>query len=181
MEKIRIREAILVEGRYDAHKLRQWIDGVVLEAGGFSLFSIPKKLKLIKDYAENQGLIILTDSDHAGLFIRNRLKGMLPSETVRHAYIPPTPGKEKRKPKPSAEGLLGVEGMPKEVVLAALRKAGATIEGETLQKQPSASLSGRIYMKQGFLEGLTAKQEKSGFCLLWRCPRGFPPMPCWMP
>ncbi|HHX73133.1 MAG TPA: DUF4093 domain-containing protein [Clostridiales bacterium] len=172
MEKIRIREAILVEGRYDAHKLRQWIDGVVLEAGGFSLFSIPKKLKLIKDYAENQGLIILTDSDHAGLFIRNRLKGMLPSETVRHAYIPPTPGKEKRKPKPSAEGLLGVEGMPKEVVLAALRKAGATIEGETLQKQPSRRFERADLYEAGLFGRFDSKTRRARLLSALALPQG---------
>ena len=126
----RIREAILVEGRYDVNTVRQVVDTVVLESGGFRIFNNKDQLKLLRRIAETRGLIVLTDSDGAGFVIRNYLKGALPQDQVKHAYIPDRYGKERRKRRPGKEGKLGVEGMPPAVLEAALRQAGATVLGE---------------------------------------------------
>ena len=127
---IRLREAILVEGRYDKNTLRQIVDAPVFVSHGFGIFKDPETLELLRRAAETRGLVILTDSDGAGFVIRNHLKGLLPPEKVLHAYIPDIPGKEKRKKAPSKAGLLGVEGMDPAVLMEALRRCGAHIEGE---------------------------------------------------
>ena len=124
---IRIREAVLVEGRYDVNTLRQIVDTVVLETGGFRIFSDDDQLRLIRRIAAVRGLIILTDSDGAGFVIRNDLTGVLPNEQIRQAYIPDIAGKEARKRKISKEGKLGVEGMRPEIIQKALLDAGATV------------------------------------------------------
>ena len=125
-QKPRLREVIVVEGRYDRNALRQVVDALIFETGGFGIFHHPEKVEALRMLAEQRGLIILTDSDGAGFVIRNRLKGLLPQDRIRQAYVPAVEGKEKRKPKPSRQGLLGVEGMRPEVLLEALRRAGAT-------------------------------------------------------
>ena len=122
----RIREAILVEGRYDVNTVRQVVDTVVLESGGFRIFNNKDQLKLLRRIAETRGLIVLTDSDGAGFVIRNYLKGALPKGCVKQAYVPDIAGKERRKRHGSKEGKLGVEGMRPQVILDALRRAGAT-------------------------------------------------------
>ena len=124
----KVREVILVEGRYDKNKLSQFLDAVILESSGFGIFNDRQKLELLRSLAEKRGLIILTDSDGAGFVIRNYLKGSIDPRCVKHAYIPDVPGKEKRKTHPSREGKLGVEGMTPQVLLEALRRAGATID-----------------------------------------------------
>ena len=123
---VRIREAIVVEGRYDKNALSQVVDAVILETAGFGVFKNEETLALLRRLAETQGLIILTDSDGAGFVIRNFLKGAIPPGQVKHAYIPDVRGKERRKRAPGKEGKLGVEGMPPQVLLEALRRAGAT-------------------------------------------------------
>ena len=127
---VRIREAIVVEGRYDKNTLRQLVDAPVFTTEGFGVLNDRTRLELLRRVARERGLIILTDSDGAGFVIRNYLRGALPKDRVRHAYIPDIPGKEKRKTVPGKEGKLGVEGMTREVLLDALRRAGATFEGE---------------------------------------------------
>ena len=127
---IKLREAILVEGRYDVNTVRQVVDTVVLETGGFRIFNNKDQLKVIRRIAETRGLIVLTDSDGAGFVIRNYLKGALPQDRIKQAYVPDVTGKERRKKHGSKEGKLGVEGMRPEVILDALRRAGATFEGE---------------------------------------------------
>ena len=125
---LKIQEAIVVEGRYDKNTLSQVVDAVILETSGFGIFKDKEKLALLRRVGEKRGLILLTDSDGAGFVIRNFLKGALPPEQVLHAYIPDVPGKERRKRAPGKEGKLGVEGMPPEVLLEALRRAGAQAE-----------------------------------------------------
>ena len=124
--KLKLREVIVVEGRYDRNTLSQVVDALIFETGGFGIFHHPEKLEALRMLAEQRGLIILTDSDGAGFVIRNRLKGLLPQDRIRQAYVPAVEGKEKRKEKPSRQGLLGVEGMRPEVLIEALRRAGAT-------------------------------------------------------
>ena len=128
---LKIREAIVVEGRYDKNTLAQIVDAPILETKGFGLFKDPKQLELLRSVAKKRGLIVLTDSDGAGFVIRNHIKSAIPAKYLKHAYIPDVAGKEKRKAAPGKEGKLGVEGMSPELLLAALKNAGATIEGET--------------------------------------------------
>ena len=129
---LRVREVIVVEGRYDKNTLRQAVDALVIETGGFGVFNDAEKRELLRTLARERGVILLTDSDGAGFVIRNFLKGCIPPEYVKNAYIPDVYGKEKRKSSPSKEGKLGVEGMRPEVIIEALRRAGATFEeGET--------------------------------------------------
>ena len=129
---LRIKEAIVVEGRYDKNTLSQLVDAVILETSGFAIFKDDERLTLLRRLAEKQGLIVLTDSDGAGFVIRNYLKGAVDPSLVKHAYIPDRMGKEKRKRAPGREGKLGVEGMSPDILIEALRNAGATFldEGE---------------------------------------------------
>ena len=127
---VKIREAIVVEGRYDKNTLSQIVDAPILETSGFGIFKDKQQLALLRRVAESRGLIVFTDSDGAGFVIRNHLKSVIPAKFLKHAYIPDIYGKEKRKVAPGKEGKLGVEGMRPEIILDALRKAGATIEGE---------------------------------------------------
>jgi ribonuclease M5 len=124
---ISVKEVIVVEGRYDKNTLLQIVDAVVVETCGFAIFNDKEKLALLRRLAEARGLVILTDSDGAGFLIRSHLKGAIDPALLKHAYIPDIPGREKRKSAPSKEGTLGVEGMRPEVLLAALRRAGATL------------------------------------------------------
>lgn len=125
-----IREVIVVEGRYDKNALSQVVDATIITLGGFAVFNDREKLAFLRRLAEQRGLIVLTDSDGAGFVIRNYLKGALPRDRVKQAYIPDIPGKERRKRTPGKEGKLGVEGMRPAVLLEALRRAGATFADE---------------------------------------------------
>lgn len=128
---VRIHEAIVVEGRYDKNTLSQIVDAPIIQTNGFQIMKDTEQMALIRAVAAKLGIIIFTDSDGAGFVIRNYLKGALPQQQVKHAYIPDVPGKEKRKTAPGKEGKLGVEGMTPEIILDALKRAGATIDGET--------------------------------------------------
>ena len=128
---VKIREAILVEGRYDKNTLSQIVDAPILETAGFGIFKDKKQMSMLRRVAQTRGLIVFTDSDGAGFVIRNHIKSAIPSKYLKHAYIPDIPGKEKRKTAPGKEGKLGVEGMTPEVILEALRRAGATFADES--------------------------------------------------
>ena len=129
---IRVKEAILVEGRYDKNALKQVVDALIVESGGFGIFKDREKREYLRRLGKERGLIVLTDSDGAGFVIRNHLKGILPQEQVKHAYIPDIRGKERRKKEQGKEGKLGVEGMRPEVLLRALKRAGATfLDGDS--------------------------------------------------
>lgn len=125
MDKLKLWQAIVVEGKYDQNTLRQLVDTAIFTTNGFTGMKDPALLRLLQKAAQTTGLVILTDSDGAGFLIRNTLKSALPETGVLHAYIPDLPGKEKRKAAPGKEGLLGVEGMTPEILLKALRNAGA--------------------------------------------------------
>lgn len=133
MEKLKVQEVIIVEGKYDLNALKQIVDGTVITTDGFGVFHNNEKLQLIRRMADARGVIILTDSDGAGFVIRNYLKGSLPKDKVKHAYIPDVYGKEKRKKAASKEGKLGVEGMHRDILEQSLRKAGATIIGGNVE------------------------------------------------
>lgn len=125
---IAVKEAILVEGRYDKNTLSQIVDATIFECSGFGIFKNKQQMQLLRRIAENRGLIVFTDSDGAGFVIRNHIKSAIPACYLKHAYIPDVYGKERRKSAPGKEGKLGVEGMTRDVLLEALRRAGATFE-----------------------------------------------------
>ena len=133
---LRIKEAIVVEGRYDKNTLSQVVDTLILETAGFGIFKNPEQMALLRRAAQRRGLIVLTDSDGAGFVIRKRIRGAIPTAQVKHAYIPDVYGKERRKRRPGKEGKLGVEGMPPQVLEEVLRRAGATFLGEGAEEKP---------------------------------------------
>lgn len=134
---VKLKQAIVVEGRYDVNTLRQLVDAPVFETRGFGIMNDRERLALLRAAARRRGLIILTDSDGAGFVIRNFLKNALHGENILQAYIPDIYGKEKRKSAPGKEGKLGVEGMKPEILLDALHRAGATIDEESTVKGKS--------------------------------------------
>ena len=175
---VKIRQAIVVEGKYDQNTLSQLVDTTIFQTRGFGVMRDKALLELLRKAARTTGLIIFTDSDGAGFVIRNFLKGALPKEGVLHAYIPDIPGKEKRKRAPGKEGLLGVEGMTKEILLSALENAGADLGGEAAKKPGdtitkfdlyTAGLSGKpdsASKRAAFLEKLRFPAHMSANALL---------------
>lgn len=157
---LKIKEAIVVEGRYDKNKLAQLVDTVILETSGFGIFKDKEQLALLRKIGEKRGLILLTDSDGAGFVIRNHLKGALPPDQVKHAYIPDCFGKERRKRKPGKEGKLGVEGMEPEVLLQALRRAGATILDEEEEREESPPLTKADLFACGLSGGEGSREKR---------------------
>ena len=155
---VKIREAILVEGRYDKNTLSQIVDAPILETAGFGIFKDKKQMALLRQVAEKRGLIVFTDSDGAGFVIRNHVKSAIPGKYLKHAYIPDILGKEKRKSAPGKEGKLGVEGMSPEIILEALRRAGATIEGE--EAAASQQITKQDLMDLGLSGGADASAKR---------------------
>lgn len=155
---VKIREAIVVEGRYDKNTLSQVVDAPILETAGFGIFKDKQQMALLRRVAEKRGLIVFTDSDGAGFVIRNHIKSAIPGKYLKHAYIPDIPGKERRKSAPGREGKLGVEGMTPEVILAALRNAGATIEGE--ETTSSGGITKQDLMALGLSGGSNAGEKR---------------------
>ena len=152
---VRIKEAIVVEGRYDKNTLSQIVDAPIFETHGFGIFKDKEQMNLLRAVAERRGLIVFTDSDGAGFVIRNHIKSAIPGKFLKHAYIPDIPGKEKRKAAPGKEGKLGVEGMTESVILASLKAAGATFE-----EAPQSNAGG--ITKQDFCElGLSGSPDSS--------------------
>ena len=137
---LKIKEAIVVEGRYDKIALEPLVDTAIFTTEGFGIFHDPEKMALLRAVAEKRGLIVLTDADGAGLVIRNRLRGSIDPKYLKHAYIPDIPGKERRKVRPSKEGTLGVEGMSVDVLRAALERAGATPDSGDAEPVTKADL-----------------------------------------
>ena len=155
---VKIREAIVVEGRYDKNTLSQIVDAPILETSGFGVFKDKEMLKLFRQVAEKRGLIIFTDSDGAGFVIRNYLKSIIDPAFIKHAYIPDIYGKERRKAAPGREGKLGVEGMSPVVILEALRRAGATIDGETVSCMEKISKQDMVELGLSGGSGSVAKR-----------------------
>lgn len=157
----RVRQAIVVEGKYDEIRVRSAVDAIVVPTDGFGIFRDEAKRELLRRLARERGLIVLTDSDSAGLLIRNHLIGSIPAEQIRHAYVPPIAGKERRKPAPSKEGLLGVEGVDNAVVLTALTRAGATFEDTN--DAAAASATDKMHLTKGDLYelGLSGRADSA--------------------
>lgn len=155
----RVREVVVVEGKYDAVRLHSVVDATVIETNGFRIFKDAETLALLRRLAAVRGLLILTDSDSAGFVIRDFLSGAIPKEQIKHAYIPEICGKERRKDAPSKEGLLGVEGVNNDIVLEALRRAGATFEGEDVSDFTGCNLTKADLFEMG-LTGRADSAEK---------------------
>ena len=153
---LKIREAIVVEGRYDKIALDQVVDTVIITTDGFGLFKDTEKMELLRRVAQNRGLIVLTDSDGAGFVIRNRIRGCVDPSLVKHAYIPDIPGKERRKKTGSKEGTLGVEGMKPETLREVLLRAGAT-EDKRIHTNPITKAD---MCALGFSGGKNAAQNR---------------------
>lgn len=152
---IQVKEAIVVEGRYDKSRLASLVDGVIIETRGFGIFKDGQKMELLRRLARERGLIVLTDSDGAGFLIRAKISACIPPGQVKHAYIPDVYGKERRKAKPSKEGKLGVEGLPLPVLREALLRAGAQVEGA------AAKEAGRLDKADLFDLGLTGGPDSA--------------------
>lgn len=155
---VKIKEAILVEGRYDKNTLSQIVDAPILESSGFGIFKDKQQLKLLRQVAQTRGLIVFTDSDGAGFVIRNHIKSAIAPQYLKHAYIPDIYGKERRKTSPGKEGKLGVEGMTRDVILEALRRAGATMDGE--QNESAHSITKQDMMALGLSGGTNASERR---------------------
>lgn len=152
MEKIKIKEAIIVEGKYDKIKLSSIFDTLIIETTGFSIYKDKEKQKLIRRCAKETGIIVFTDSDRAGFLIRGFINGNVPKENIKHAYIPQIRGKETRKAEPSKDGFLGVEGVDKEVIIKAITNAAPVI----------AEKPGRLVTKADFYaDGLSGGEEST--------------------
>ena len=164
---VKIKEAILVEGRYDKNTLSQIVDAPILETSGFGIFKDKEQMALLRRIAEIRGLIVFTDADGAGFVIRNHIKSAIPGAFLKHAYTPDVFGKERRKARGGKEGKLGVEGMTREVILESLRRAGATFEdGEAAtdrQEITKADLMDLGLYGPGSAENRAALIKKLGF------------------
>ena len=151
---VKIKEAIVVEGRYDKNTLSQIVDAPIFETNGFGIFKDKAQMGLLRQVAERRGLIVFTDADGAGFVIRNHIKSAIPAQFLKHAYTPDIFGKERRKKEAGKEGKLGVEGMRPEIILDALRKAGATIEGENSSQR--SQITKQDLMELGLSGGANA-------------------------
>ena len=161
MKRPKIREVIVVEGRYDKNALSQVVDGVIVETGGFAVFNQKERVQFFRRRAEKRGLILLTDSDGAGFVIRNFLKGAIPAGQLKQAYIPDVYGKERRKRRPGKEGKLGVEGMPPAVLLDCLRRAGATFEGEDTAPAAGEPITKADLLERGLIGPNSAQRRQA--------------------
>lgn len=151
---LKIKEAIIVEGRYDKIKLKNLVDTTIIETNGFRVFSDKEKQTLIRKIAQTRGILVFTDSDSAGFVIRNFLRGTVDKSKIKHCYIPQINGKEKRKAHGSKEGFLGVEGVSDDVIIKAIRKSGATIIGEDEQADREEVTKADLYRL-----GLTGREN----------------------
>ena len=160
---VKIREAIVVEGRYDKNNLAQIVDAAIFQTDGFGVLNDKAQLALLRRVARQRGLIVFTDSDGAGFVIRNFLKGAIEPRYLKHAYIPDVMGKERRKRSPGKEGKLGVEGMTPEILLECLHRAGATFEGE-ISDERTPELTKQDLVELGLSGGADSSAKRK--CLL---------------
>ena len=167
---LRIREAIVAEGRYDKNTLSQLVDTLILETAGFGIFKNEEQLALLRRVAQQRGLIVFTDSDGAGFVIRNHIKSALPAHQLKHAYVPDVMGKERRKSHPGKEGKLGVEGMSPAVLEQALRRAGATFLDEDAPREQPVSLTKAQLMALGLTGAPDSAQRRQALLCALELP-----------
>ena len=168
-KRIKIKETIIVEGKYDKIRLSPLFDANIIELGGFRIYNSKDRLALIRRIAEKSGIIILTDSDSAGFRLRHYLSSAVPKDKITNVFIPDVSGKEKRKAKPGKENLIGVEGMKTEVLLDAFRKAGIALgEGDSERKKPLA----KAYLYElGLSGGENSAELRRKLCEYFSLPK----------
>ncbi len=153
---IKLKQAVIVEGKYDKIKLSSIIDTLIIETDGFGIFKDKEKLGYIRLLAETRGVIIMTDSDSAGFLIRSHLVGTVTKGEIINVYIPDIKGREKRKEKDSADGLLGVEGMSEDIILSALNAAGVSAD-----KNDKTEATRRVTKADLYADGLSGGKNSS--------------------
>ena len=158
----KIREAIIVEGKYDKQRILSLLDALVIETTGFDVFRNDETKEYIKTVAEKQGIVILTDSDRAGMRIRNFIRTFVPEEFIKNAYIPEIEGKEKRKSRPSREGTVGVEGVDGELIISALKRCGCTIDGESFEKK--GGITRQMLYDDGYIGRENSAEKRLNLC-----------------
>ncbi len=151
---LKLKEVVIVEGKYDKIKLSQILDALIIDVGGFNIFKNKEKIQMIKKLADKNGVLILTDSDHAGFMIRNYLNGIIPQGKIKHAYIPDIIGKEKRKKTYSKERKLGVEGVDDKIILDAINKV-------SLKKEEKTNNIKEITKMDFYEDGLSGRDNSS--------------------
>ena len=166
---LRLREAVVVEGKHDAVRLSQIVDAPIVTTNGFRIFKDKEQMALLRRLAASRGLVILTDSDGAGLVIRRHLCGCIPPTQIKQAYAPCVIGKERRKAHPSKEGLLGVEGIDPALLEAALRRAGVTIEGEDTPRAVAFMSKARLFA-DGLCGTPDCQKRRERLLELWGLP-----------
>lgn len=166
----RVKETIIVEGVYDKIKLSGFIDSMIFTTQGFAIFNNKHAQQSVKTLAEKNGIVILTDSDAAGIKIRNFVKQLVPAEKVKHAYIPEISGKERRKTKFSKEGFLGVEGISDEIILNALKKSGCTIDGTPDKIKNSKKVTKTDFFRLGLTGGENSAETRKKLALALGLP-----------
>ena len=160
---VEVREAIVVEGRYDKNTLSQVIKAPIFETSGFGIMNDAQQLALLRRVAKERGLIVFTDSDGAGFIIRNYLKSAIEPQYLKHAYIPDIPGKERRKRTAGKAGMLGVEGMTPQVILDCLQRAGATFVNAQISA-PQTTLTKQDLMELGLSGSADSKKKRCALC-----------------
>ncbi len=151
---LKLKEVVIVEGKYDKIKLSQILDALIIDVGGFNIFKNKEKVQMIKKLADKNGVLILTDSDHAGFMIRNYLNGIIPQDKIKHAYIPDIIGKEKRKKTYSKERKLGVEGVDDKIILDAINKV-------SLKKEEKTNNIKEVTKMDFYKDGLSGRDNSS--------------------
>jgi len=150
VDKIKVKEVIVVEGKYDKIALEPLVDGIIIPTDGFGIFNDKEKQRMLRRLADGRGIVILTDSDGAGFVIRNFLQGCIPADKIKNAYIPQIAGKEKRKSAPSKEGIMGVEGMSPEILSEALHRAGVSVSESS---EESVQITREMFYDDGYIGG----------------------------
>lgn len=167
---IKLNQAVIVEGKYDKITLENLVDATIIATNGFRIFKDNEKRTLIRLLAERNGLIVITDSDSAGSLIRSHLKQICPQGSITNVYIPQLAGKEKRKDKPSKEGLLGVEGMSQEILLSALERSG--IIGQQIQKRERKKITKTTLFELGLSGGNNSSFLRDELAAFFELPKG---------
>lgn len=168
-KRIKIKETIIVEGKYDKIRLAPLFDANIIELGGFRIYNNKDRLALIRRLAEKNGIIILTDSDSAGFRLRHYLSSAIPKTNIKNVFIPDIHGKEKRKAKPGKENLLGVEGMTTEVLLSAFKKAG--IDPESEKSERTEPLTKAFLYEVGLSGGANSSELRKRLCEYYSLPK----------
>lgn len=169
---IHLNQAVIVEGKYDKIKLKNFINAEIITTDGFAIFKNKQKLSMIRRIAETRGIIILTDSDSAGFVIRAHLTGAINPKYITNVFVPEIKGKEKRKVEASAQGLLGVEGLSEQVITDALKKAGISLDGKESSIEKVDKITHTDLYELGLSGGVNSKQLRADLCQKLQLPSG---------